>query len=337
MEQDGDTWLYVDGNPVISSPGLHARGVWSTTIDLVAGRRYNLGARWFAVAGEPLPQLGLSDVTPEIAAAVQAARQASVAVVFVSETQDEGIDRPDLSLPGDADELITAVAAVNPRTVVVLNTGGAVVMPWLDQVAGVLEAWYPGQEGGAAIAAVLEGKVDPSGHLPVTFPSVGGPSPVGTAVQFPGVNGTVSYTEGLDIGYRWYHAHGVAPQFPFGYGLSYTSFTLSGATLHTAAGHVEVDLSVENAGPRSGTAVVQAYIGYPTAAGEPPHQLRAVGTVALKPGETKHVQLTLPTAAFQAYLNGGFRTVAGNYSIDIGQSSADLPIHLETPAPGPGS
>jgi beta-glucosidase len=334
MEQDGDTWLYVNGTPVISSPGLRARGLWSTTIDLVAGRRYNLSAKWFAVTGEPLPQLGFSDVTPEIAAAVKAARQASVAVVFVSETQDEGIDRPNLSLPGDADDLISAVAAVNPKTIVVLNTGGAIVMPWLDKVAGVLEAWYPGQEGGPATAAVLEGKVDPSGHLPVTFPSVEDPSPVGTASQFPGVNGTVHYTEGLDIGYRWYQAHGVTPQFPFGYGLSYTSFTLSRPTLHTTADHVEVDLLVKNTGSRSGTAVVQAYVGYPKAAGEPPLQLKAVTTVALKPDETDRVQLTLPTSAFQAYLNGAFRTLAGNYSIDIGQSSANLPIHVDTPAPG---
>ncbi len=123
MEQDGDTWLYINGDPVISSPGAHARGLWSTTIDLVAGRRYNLSAKWFAISGEPLPQLGFSDVTPEIAAAVKAARQASVAVVFVSETQDEGIDRPNLSLPGDANDLISAVAAANPKTIVVLNTG----------------------------------------------------------------------------------------------------------------------------------------------------------------------------------------------------------------------
>jgi beta-glucosidase len=334
IEQDGDTWLYVNGNPVISSPGLRARGIWSTTIDLVAGRRYNLSAKWFAVTGEPLPQLGMSDVTPEIAAAVNAARQASVSVVFVSETQDEGIDRPNLSLPGDGNDLISAVAAVNPKTIVVLNTGGAIVMPWLDKVAGVLEAWYPGQEGGPATAAVLEGKVDPSGHLPVTFPSVNDPSPVGTAAQFPGVNGTVHYTEGLDIGYRWYQAHGVTPQFPFGYGLSYTSFSLSRATLHTTTDHVEVDLSVKNTGSWSGSAVVQAYVGYPLAAGEPPLQLRAVATVALKPGETKHVQLTLAKSAFQAYLNGGFSAVIGTYSIDIGQSSTNLPVHLETSAPG---
>jgi beta-glucosidase len=223
---------------------------------------------------------------------------------------------------------------VNPKTIVVLNTGGAVVMPWLDEVAGVLEAWYPGQEGGPATAAVLAGKVDPSGHLPVTFPTALDPSPVGTAAQFPGVNGTVHYTEGLDIGYRWYQAHGVTPQFAFGYGLSYTNFTLSGATLHSNADQVEVDVSVKNTGSRSGTAVVQAYIGYPKAAGEPPHQLRAVVTVALNPGKTKHVQFTLPKSAFQAYLNGGFRTVAGNYSVDVGQSSANLPIQLETPAPG---
>ena len=127
-----------------------------------------------------MPQLGFADVTPEIAAATDAARHASVAVVFAAVSQSEGVDRPNLYLPGDANALISSVAAVNRRTVVVLNSGGAVLMPWINRVAAVLEAWYPGQEDGTATAAVLDGQVDPSGHLPLTFPAVGNPSPVGT-------------------------------------------------------------------------------------------------------------------------------------------------------------
>ncbi len=144
-------------------------------------------------------------------------------------------DRTDLELPGDQDQLIEQVAQANTRTVVVLDTGGPVLMPWLDQVAGVVEAWYPGQEDGAAIAAVLFGDVNPSGKLPQTFPMTDTSVPTATAGQWPGENGAqdASFTEGLDVGYRWYDANKVTPLFPFGYGLSYTRFRyqhLRGAT-----------------------------------------------------------------------------------------------------------
>ena len=228
---------------------------------------------------------------------------------------------------------ISAVAAANPRTVVVLNSGGAVVMPWLGHVAAVLEAWYPGQQDGAATAAVLEGRFDPAGHLPMTFPAVGSPSPVGTPEQFPGVDSNVEYSEGLDIGYRWYQAHRVHPQYPFGYGLSYTHFTLSKPTADIEDHAVVVHLTVANAGRRPGTAVVQAYLHYPSSAGEPPDQLRAFDAVFLGPSQTRTVRLTLPASSFEAYLNGAFRAVAGTYSIDIGQSSGNLPLHLRTHAP----
>ena len=332
IEQDGDTWLYLDGHPVVASPGIHGRSLWSASAALVAGRHYQLSVRWLMVPGQP-PQLGFADVSPEIAAAVNAARHASLAVVFAGVSQSESVDRPSLYLPGDADALISAVAAVNPRTVVVLNSGGAVLMPWIDQVAAVLEAWYPGQEDGTATAAVLEGKVDPSGHLPVTFPAVSNPSPVGSPAQYPGVDGTVNFSEGLDVGYRWYQANGVTPLYPFGYGLSYTSFSLSGATVHKQGHRAIVDVTVTNVGHREGTAVVQAYVHYPAAAGEPPDQLRAFDSVPLLPRHSRLVHLTLPASAFQTYLNGKFRSVPGAYSIDVGQSSADLPIHLTTTAP----
>jgi beta-glucosidase len=333
LEQNGDTWLDLNGQTVIASPGLHGRSLWSTTVPLVAGHRYHLSVRWFAVAGQPMPQLGFADVSPEIAAATDAARHASVAVIFAAVSQSEGVDRPDLYLPGDANALISSVAAVNRRTVVVLNSGGAVLMPWINRVAAVLEAWYPGQEDGTATAAVLDGQVDPSGHLPLTFPAVGNPDPVGTSAQYPGVNGTVDYTEGLDIGYRWYQASAVKPQFPFGFGLSYTSFTLSHPTIHPVGSRVIAAVTVTNAGTRAGRAVVQAYLRYPPAAGEPPEQLRALASVSLAPHQSQMVLLTLPMSAFQADVNGSEQVVPGNYFVDIGQSSADLPIHLPTAAP----
>jgi beta-glucosidase len=156
-----------------------------------------------------------------------------------------------------------------------------------------------------------------------------------TSQQYPGVNGTVHYAEGLDIGYRWYQAHNVTPQFPFGFGLSYTTFGLSHATVRTRTHEVVATVRVSDTGSRAGTAVVQAYLEYPAAAREPPHQLRAFDAVALRPSQSRTVRLVLPASAFQAFLNGGFRAVAGRYQIDIGQSSANLPIHLEARAPTP--
>ena len=163
--------------------------------------------------------------------AATTAQQAQVAIVFASYPESEGSDLTNISLPNGQDAMIEAVAAANPNTIVVLNTGGPVLMPWLSSVKAVLEAWYPGQDDGAAIASVLFGDVDPSGHLPQTFPTSLSEIPTASPTQFPGVNGQVAYSEGLDVGYRWYDAEHVTPLFPFGYGLSYTSFRFSHLTV----------------------------------------------------------------------------------------------------------
>ncbi|MCU1489249.1 MAG: Beta-glucosidase [Acidimicrobiaceae bacterium] len=333
LEQNGDTWFSVDGRPVMSMPGLHGRSIWATTVRLRAHQRYSLSVKWYAVTGESIPEMGLANVTPQIDAAVATARAARVAVVFVSDWNSEGADRPNLELPGDANALVQAVAAANPRTVVVLNTGGAVTMPWIDSVRGVLEAWYPGQEDGAATAAVLFGDVDPSGRLPLTFPAASGPAPISASGEFPGVDSKVMYREGLDIGYRWYQAHQVAPLFPFGFGLSYTSFRLSGASLHTSGGRVAVSVRVTNTGQVAGTEVVQVYLGFPPGSGEPPQQLRAFGRVTLDPSATKRVTLYLDQGAFEADIGGTLQTVPGTYEVGVGTSSASLPFELPTSAP----
>ncbi len=333
VQQVGDTWLYLNGRAILASRGLHGEARWSVTTSLVAGKRYGLAVDWFAVRGQHIPELGFADQSPEIAHAVQASRRAQVAIVFASNTDSEGVDLPSLMLPGDANPLISAVAAANPHTVVVLNTGGAVLMPWLSRVGAVVEAWYPGQADGTAVTAVLDGNVDPSGHLPITFPAPQNPSPVGSPRQYPGVDGTVHYTEGLDIGYRWYQAKHVTPQFPFGYGLSYTTFTVSHGAVRASGHQVVATVRVRNTGTRAGTAAVQAYLQYPAAADEPPRQLRAFVPVDLRPSQSRTVRLDLPASAFEAFLRGRFQTVAGLYRIDIGQSSASLPIHLETHAP----
>jgi beta-glucosidase len=333
LQQIGDTWLYLDGHQILASPGLHARSNMATTVRLSAGRRYKVSATWFAVRGHPAPQIGIKDVTPEIQAAVAAARKARVAIVFASDFNSEGTDRPDLNLPGDANALISAVAAVNPHTIVVLNTGGAVYMPWLSHVAAVLEAWYPGQEDGAAIAAVLAGAVDPSGRLPLTFPANTATLPVTATSEFPGVNSVVNFSNGLDIGYRWYQANNVAPLFAFGFGLSYTSFGLSNVKVKKVTSGVKVWVSVNNLGTRSGTDVVQVYVRYPSAAGEPPDQLRSFARVVLGASSSKRIDLTIPWSGFQVFQNSSFKTLAGQYGIDIGQSSTDFKLHANVQLP----
>src|SRR5262249_22791000 len=156
--------------------------------------------------------------------AVTAASTADVAVVFANDVASEGSDRPNLELPRWQDELVSAVADANPHTVVVLNTSGAVLMPWIDKVAGVVGAWYPGQEDRAAIAPVLFGDVNPSGHLTETFPATAEQGLARTPLEYPGNGTQVFYDEGVEVGYRWYQSEGETPLFPFGYGLSYTSF-----------------------------------------------------------------------------------------------------------------
>lgn len=333
VEENGDTWLSVDGRPLLSFPGLHGRSSWSSTIHLVRHHRYRLELRWFAINGAHYPRLGWKDVSPLIASAVAIARRSPEVVVFASDFSGEGADRPSLMLPGDENALIEAVAAANPRTVVVLNTGGAVLMPWLSRVGAVLEAWYPGQGDGTATAAVLLGRVDPAGHLPITFPATTTETPVASPASFPGVDATVHYSEGLDIGYRYFDAHRLVPLFPFGFGLSYTSFHLSHLTTSEAGGLLTIRARLTNTGRRSGRDVVQAYLGFPPLAGEPPLQLRAFKGVTLGPSGSASVQLELARSAFEAYLGGRWGTVGGNYTISVGDSSAHLPLTASVAAP----
>ena len=333
MQQIGDTWLYLDGRQLLASEGLHARTTWATTVELRGGHTYSFTAKWFSVLHRPSPQFGIVDASPQIDAAVAAARKAQVAIVFAGDYSTEGADQPNLSLSGDSNALISAVAAANPHTVVVLNTGGAVLMPWLNKVAAVLEAWYPGEEDGNAIAAILKGAVDPSGRLPITFPASESAQPVTQSSQFPGVASVVNYGSGLDVGYRWYQATGVAPLFPFGFGLDYTTFSLSNPTVQKTATGFVVHVNVQNTGPRTGADVVQAYVHYPASTGEPPEQLRAFARVTLAPSSSAVVTLDLPSTAFQIYSGSSFEIVPGTYEIDIGHSSADLPIRLPVTLP----
>ena len=280
--------------------------------------------------------------------AVAAAKAANVAVVVVGDSESEGTDRSSLTLTGgtctlagcvpqtsDQNALISAVAAANPNTVVVLDTGGPVLMPWLGQIKGLFEAWYPGQEDGNALAALLFGDVDPSAHLPETFPASETAQPISTAAQWPGITEPgdsvgphSTYSEGLLVGYRWYQAEGVTPLFPFGFGLSYTTFHFSDLTVTPTSSGAVARFNLENTGSRYGADVAQAYVGMPASTGEPPLQLKGYQKVWLEPGQSKTVSITLPETSFAHWDTTAGRWVVtpGDYTVSVGDSSASLPL-----------
>lgn len=268
-----------------------------------------------------------------LAEAVSAAKQADVAIVCAAEEMGEGHDKLALGLPGDQDRLIEAVARANPRTVVVLHTSNPVAMPWLDQVAAVVEAWYPGQEAGASLAAVLFGDMNPSGRLPITFPASEQQGPAQNWTEYPGDGKTVNFTEGVFVGYRWYDAKGQQPLFPFGFGLSYTTFVYSGLRVERGSGASTAMVSVRlrNTGRREGAEVAQLYLSYPPEAQEPPRQLKGFLKVRLKPGASQVISMPLDEQSFSAWDESvhKWRVYPGTYKISVGSSSRDLRAQAE--------
>lgn len=275
------------------------------------------------------------------AAAAAAAAAAKVAIVFGYAMQGEGKDRTTLALDGNGDALISAVAAANPNTIVVLETGTATTMPWLSQVKSVVEAWYPGQEQGTALARLLFGDADFSGRLPMTFPKSLADTPTSTPAQYPGVTPAgsavdqVSYSEGLKVGYKWYQAQGIQPLFPFGYGLSYSSFAYGGLSVTpvtSGRGPVTVSVTVRNTGDKTGVATPQVYLTLPAATGEPGRRLIGFSQVTLRPGQAARVRITIdPDSAAHplSYWNtarGSWSTLPGRYTVQVGASSADLTL-----------
>jgi beta-glucosidase len=261
-------------------------------------------------------------------AAVTAARAARTAVVFAYDLGSEGVDRSTLSLPDDQDALISAVAAANPRTIVVLNTGDPVLMPWRSAVRSILEMWYPGQEGGAATADVLLARADPGGRLPETFPRRAADAPANTPERYPGVGGEEAYSEGIFVGYRWYDAQHIAPLYEFGRGLSYTRFAYSRLRVARAGGGLRVSFVVRNAGARRGVDVPQVYVGAPA---HPPvpmavRGLAAFGRVTLAPGRRTRVTLRIAPRALSYWstTRHSWVVAGGRRAIYIGASSRDL-------------
>ena len=325
-------YLSLNGEQLIDNPSTPPVSTYSASVRLVAGHAYTL-----AVSGDSSQLLWATpaDLAPGISAAVAAARGARTTVVVVSDdTESEATDRPSLNLPSAQNELIAAVAAANPRTVVVINAGAPVAMPWLPKVAAVVDAWYPGQVSGTALASVLFGQSDPSGHLPVTFPVSLSQVPASTTAQFPGNGSEVEYSEGIDVGYRWYEVKDETPLFPFGYGLSYTTFRFSGlrvgTPVTTGTGDVRVSATITNTGPRAGSDVAQLYIGDPSSTGEPPRQLEGFDKVTLAPGRSARVAFTVTPAQLSWWSDSanGWTQTPGTYRVYVGDSSAlaNLPL-----------
>jgi beta-glucosidase len=276
-------------------------------------------------------------------AAAALAKASDVAIVFVNQPTSEGDDVRSLSLPGNQDALVAAIAAANPHTIVVIESGGPVTMPWIDRVSAVLEAWYPGTRGAEAIASILFGQVNPSAKLPVTFAKSEAdlPHPVEQLQPAPGpdeyrpehpgdtnmVNTRrfdIEYDEGLLVGYKWFDAKAKTPLFPFGYGLSYTTYSYSGLKVTPA----QVAFEVKNTGQRAGAEIAEVYATVPQAAGEPFKRLVAFTRIALAPGESKAVTLDLDPHYLSIFNEdkNGWELVAGEYTVQVGGSSRDLPL-----------
>ncbi|HEX8763534.1 MAG TPA: glycoside hydrolase family 3 C-terminal domain-containing protein, partial [Candidatus Acidoferrum sp.] len=247
----------------------------------------------------------------------------------------EDFDLPSLSLPENQDALIEQVAAANPRTIVVLETGSATTMPWLNQVGGVLEAWYAGSKGADAVANILFGDVSPSAKLPMTFPRSEADLPHPKLVTPPPGKRAdeskpsfeVHYDEGVKVGYKWYDAENKPVLFPFGYGLSYTTFSYSELKV-TSGNETTVRFTVKNTGTRAGAEIAEVYAALPASAGEPPKRLVGWDKVHLNAGESKEVSLPVRSLYLSIYDEGSnsWKLVPGSYTFMVGGSSQSLPL-----------
>ncbi|WP_246212526.1 beta-glucosidase [Streptomyces abyssomicinicus] len=305
------------------------------TVELTAGRTVTVELTYDNAVADP-DSMGRSTCgltlgwqpASLIPAAVQAARTADAAIVFVNRMAGEAMDHEQFTLPADQNQLITAVAAANPRTVVVLNTDGPVAMPWLGDVEAVVQAWYGGRGMGTALAAVLFGDSDPSGRLPVTFPAGTTQGPGTMTATYPGKNATVSYDEGTAIGYRYYDAKGQQPLFPFGHGLSYTTFAHGSleAAYDAVARTATLSVTVTNSGKREGTDVVQVYATLPAAASAEPRRLVAFRKLTLAPGASRRITFAVPADDLSIWSAGAWTLVPGLYTFATARNSRTVTV-----------
>ncbi len=348
--------LFVDGELVANAHDGWTRGrtVFEEGCDEIVGEADLVAGRHYAVTVEFVSKPGymfnISAVRAgvgrplgeaDIAAAAEAAGKAKSALVFVGrsgEWDTEGSDLESIELPGRQNDLVAAVLAANPNTVVVLQTGGPVEMPWAGDARSILQAWYPGQEAGHAIADVLFGFTEPSGRLPQTFPKRWRDNPSWSQDPrvYPGLDGEVAYSEGIFIGYRHYEKHGFEPLFPFGHGLGYTEFKMGKLVAEIAGDGARVKVPVENTGARTGATVVQIYVGDREASvPRPVRELRAFRKVSLETGERAELTFELTARAFSFFDTSSecWRVEAGEFEISAGFSIADIRVRASLTLP----
>jgi beta-glucosidase len=333
VASDDGSRLYLDGKLLVDNWGQHGLLMKSATVDLTAGEAHDVKIEMYELGGDAGAVLGWQKVEGDpIDVAVAKAKTADVALLFVGHTVDiesEGADRETLDLPANQLRLLQAVAKANPNTVVVLTSGAAVLMgSWLGSVPVVVEAWFAGSETGNAVADVLFGDVNPSGKLPTTFPRRW--EDAAAYGHYPGKDGVVKYAEGIDVGYRWFDKKGLAPEFPFGYGLSYTTFAYRDLTVSPVPGkprEYEARFFVKNTGSRDGAEVAQLYVRDAISSLERPIQeLKGFQRVALKAGEEKEVRLALDESSLAFYdpAKKAWVVEPGELEVRVGASSRDI-------------
>jgi beta-glucosidase len=333
-QSDDGVRLYINGAEVINNWTDHAMTTNTYAVELDSSKLYDIKIEFYQHAGGAGLKLGWSKPgTDLLAQAVDAAAHADVAVVFAGTSptiESEGSDRASLGLPEGQEELIAAVVKANKNTIVVLQNGAAVLMSdWNETVPAILEAWFGGQECGTAIADILFGSVNPSGKLPATFPRTW--NDCAAFDNYPGSNGTVNYAEGVYVGYRFFDTKNIAPLYPFGYGLSYTTFAYGTASVTpvkaAATSSFTVSVEITNNGKRDGSEVVQLYIRplHPSI-DRPMQELKRFEKIPLNVGQKKMVTMTLDPSAFAFYdeSSHGWKTEPGTYEILIGSSSRDI-------------
>ena len=326
------------GSSAVTPPGGYAEVIKVGGPGIMGGGRnlYLLPSPPLAELRKLLPQAQLEfDPGMSPAEAAMLARRCDVAIVFGIRLEGEGFDNPDLSLPWGQDAVIEAVAAANPNTIVVLETGNPVAMPWHDHVNAIAEAWYPGQAGGQAIAEVLTGAANPSGHLPVTFPADLAQTP---RPELPGLGmrwgtpTTIDYHEGAEVGYRWFASQHQNPRYAFGHGLSYTTFEYGDLAVE-GGDTVTASFTVTNTGQRAGADVPQLYLT--GAAGEERMRLLGFERVELGPGQSRHVTVTADPRLLARYdsVHAHWHIAEGTYHVGLGRSASDIAATAQTNLP----
>jgi beta-glucosidase len=333
---DDGVRLYIDNQLLVDNWTVHATEAKEVRYEMDAGKSYSIRMEYFENTGGASALLGWT--TPsrnQLKEVVTLAKESDVALLFVGDSkfqESEGIDRPSIALPDNQIELINAVAKANPKTVVILEAGAQVTMEdWINNVHGLMDAWYPGQEGAQAIVEALAGTIDPSGKLPVTIPRRW--EDCSAYGSYPGLNEEEDYSDGILVGYRHFDTKNIPVRYPFGYGMSYTKFEVSGLRVTAVPGDeknkYDVTVDVKNAGDVAGAEVVQVYVHDDSAQVlRPTKELKAFTKIFLQPKEKKRVSMRLTNASFAYYddVKRGWATSKGMYEILVGTSSRDLPL-----------